>query len=52
MMMEVVLLLALALVGLGALLVHRHHQAVAWDRELDNAFGVTAQREVPRHRSL
>jgi hypothetical protein len=52
MMLEVVFLLALALVGLCALLVHRHQQTVAWDRELDQAFGVTAQREVPRHRRL
>lgn len=52
MMLEVVFLLALALVGLCALLVHRHQQTVAWDRELDQAFGVTAQRDVPRHRRL
>jgi hypothetical protein len=52
MMLEVVLLLALALVALCALLVRRHQQTAAWDRELDLAFGVTAQREIPRHRSL
>lgn len=32
--------------------VHRHVQVVAWDRELDEAFGVRAAREMPRRRAL
>lgn len=51
-MMELLLLVLLALVAAGALAVHHHLQVVAWDRELDQAFGVTAQREIPRHRAL
>jgi hypothetical protein len=49
-----VLLFALTLVVLAvvAVLVHRHLQTVAWDRELDQAFGVTPDREIPRHRTL
>lgn len=52
-MMEfIVLLLALVGVAVCALVVHRHQKAAAWNRELDQAFGATAQREIPRHRSL
>lgn len=50
--MEVLLLLALVLLALGAVAVYRHQQVTAWDRELDRAFGVSADREIPRHRRL
>jgi hypothetical protein len=51
--MELLLLFtALLLVSLAASTVHRHRQAVAWDRELDQAFGTTAEREIPRHGHL
>lgn len=50
--MELLLLLAVALLAVSAGLVHRHQQMTAWDRELDKAFGVTADREIPRHRAL
>lgn len=32
--------------------VHRHRLAEAWDRELELAFGVGEQRELPLHRVL
>ena len=50
--MELLLVLALVLVALAALGARRHQQAVAWDRELDKAFGANHKREMPRHRSL
>lgn len=50
--MEVLLLVALVLIAACTMLVHRHQQSVAWDRELDQAFGVSASREMPRHRTL
>lgn len=50
--MELLLVPVLVLLVLGAVLVHRHQQATAWDRELDKAFGVTPDRELPRHRAL
>ncbi len=50
--MELLLLLAVVVLVVGAVLVHRHMQVTAWDRELDRAFGVTADREIPRHRAL
>jgi hypothetical protein len=51
--MELLLIaVALVLVGLTVSFVHRHQQAVAWHRELEQAFGTSAQREIPRHRSL
>ncbi len=50
--MEMFLLLAAVLVAACCLLVHRHQQVVAWDRELDKAFGITGSREIPRHRTL
>lgn len=49
--MEVLLLIALVLVVACTTLVRRHQQAVAWDRELDEAFGVDPTREI-RHRTL
>ncbi|HSE10352.1 MAG TPA: hypothetical protein VLB29_16945 [Nocardioidaceae bacterium] len=51
-MMELLLLLALALVAVSALLLHRYLRVAAWDRELDQAFGVTAHREISQRRSL
>lgn len=52
-MMEfIVLLLAFVVVAVCALVVHRHQKAAAWNRELEQAFGSTVQREMPRHRSL
>lgn len=50
--MELLVLLALALVALGVVLTHRHQQVLAWDRELDQAFGASADREMPHHRTL
>ncbi len=50
--MEMLLLLALMVVALGGVLVHRRLQVLAWDRELESAFGVATDREVPRHRTL
>jgi len=43
---------ALVVVALAATGVHRHLQAVAWDRELDQAFGTSTKRDLPRHRTL
>lgn len=51
-MMELLLLLALALGAVCALAAHRHHRVAAWDRELHQAFGVTAQREMSQRRRL
>jgi hypothetical protein len=53
--MQLLLLLlavALVLVALSVSLVHRRHQIVAWDRELEQAFGTAAHREIPSHRRL
>lgn len=50
--MELLLLVVLVLIAACTMLVHRHQQAVAWDRELERAFGVNASREIPRHRTL
>lgn len=50
--MEMLLVLAVLALALGAVLLHRRQQAVAWDRELESAFGRTADREIPRHRVL
>ena len=50
--MEVLVLIGAVLIAAGTMLVHRHLQAVAWDRELDQAFGVNPSREIPRHRTL
>jgi hypothetical protein len=50
--MQVLLLLVLVVLALVAVLVHRHQQVVAWDRELDQAFGMSTDREIPRHRTL
>lgn len=52
--MELLLLLmpVLVVLGLCAALVRRRQQAQAWDRELEQAFGVTGHREIPPHRAL
>lgn len=50
--MEMLLVGVAALVALTALLVHRHIQVVAWDRELRSAFGVSDSREISRRRTL
>ena len=51
--MELLLLAAaLVIVALTATGVHRHQQAAAWDRELDQAFGTNTKRDLPRHRTL
>ena len=52
-MTAALLLCALLLVVLaGAFLAHRHHVVLAWDRELEAAFGSSESREMPRHRVL
>lgn len=50
--MELLFLTALVLVSLCVLAVHRRHQVLAWDRELESAFGVAEHRELPRHGRL
>lgn len=51
--MTVVLLLCAALLlGVTARGWRRHVEAVAWDRELELAFGSYERRELPRHRTL
>lgn len=50
--MELLLLGVLALVAAGVLLVHRHNQITAWDRELEQAFGTTGGRDISHHRRL
>ena len=51
--MELLLLAAaLVIVALTATGVHRHQQAAARDRELDQAFGTNTKRDLPRHRTL
>lgn len=50
--MEVLLVLAVVLLAFAGVLVRRHLQVVAWDRELETAFGLAADREIPRHRTL
>lgn len=42
-------LVVLAVVALG---LRRHVLRSAWDRELEQAFGDSDLREVPRHRAL
>ena len=50
--MELLLLALLAAVALGAVLARRRHQIVEWDRELQQAFGAHATREIASHRRL
>ena len=51
--MEIVMLVMLALAAIGSsLAVRRHQQAVAWERELEIAFGAGPSPEMPRHRFL
>jgi hypothetical protein len=50
--MELLLLAVLGVVALSVLLVHRRHKVVAWDRELEQAFGAHAGRDVVSHRRL
>ncbi len=51
--MELLPLAAIALLVLTALvLVYRRRKATAWDRELEEAFGVDPERELPRRRGL
>jgi hypothetical protein len=51
--MELALLLACVLVGVMAgAMAHRHRKAVAWDRELTEAFGTAARPELGSHRAL
>lgn len=51
--MEILLVLTLlALVSVIASMVLRHQRSVAWGRELDQAFGLTRDREIPRHGRL
>jgi hypothetical protein len=50
--MELLLFAALVLLAVGAALARRHYQSTAWDRELDEAFGVGSLRELSRHRTL
>lgn len=51
-MTAALLLCALLLVVAGAWVAHRRHVALAWDRELEAAFGSFESREMPRHRLL
>lgn len=58
-MVTLLLLLALLVVAGGVWVVRRRHQTLAWNRELDQAFGVGARQEmslrgslVPLHRPL
>ena len=50
--MEFALLAVFVLVALGSLALRRHHQVVAWDRELDTAFGAGVRPELSGHRRL
>lgn len=51
--MELVLLAgALVVLVVVALGLRRHVRNSAWDRELEQAFGVAGLREMPRHRAL
>lgn len=50
--MELLLVAVLAVVALGALLVHRRHQVAAWERELEQAFGTAGARDIASHRRL
>lgn len=49
---ELLLLLAAALVAVAVLFVRRRQQTIAWDRELEDAFGARSARKMPSHRSL
>lgn len=44
--------LGLGAVSLLALAFGRHHEIRAWERDLDEAFGVADRRDVPLRRSL
>lgn len=49
--MEMFLFLAaLLLVAIAVTVVHRRHQVVTWNRELDQAFGGTGPREISHRR--
>lgn len=51
--MTMVLLTVLALIAVVCVWSSvRHRQVVAWDRELDDAFGSRDRRELPRHGHL
>ena len=51
--MTLLLVLCALLVALGsAWVVRRRYETLAWNRELDLAFGVSARRELPAHRTL
>ena len=51
--MTLLLVLCALVVALGsAWAVRRRYATVAWNRELDQAFGVSARRELPLHRTL
>lgn len=51
-MIVVLCVSAFLLVLAGGWGLRRHHVSVAWDRELEQAFGVSADREMPAHRVL
>ena len=46
------LALGLAVVSLLTAAARRHHEVREWERDLDEAFGVTGRRDVPVRRSL
>lgn len=51
--MELLLLVtALVLGSVTVSMVRRHRKTIAWDRELAQAFGSSAEREIPRHGHL
>lgn len=51
--MELLILAVTALAALAALMmVHRRRQVVAWDHELEQAFGTSAGRDIAGHRRL
>jgi hypothetical protein len=51
-MVVVLLTLSALLAGVAVWAVHRHAATSAWNRELENAFGVADRKEMPRHRVL
>ena len=51
-MVVVLLTLSALLAAVAVWAVHRHVATVAWDRELEAAFGGAERKEMPRHRVL
>jgi hypothetical protein len=51
-MVVVLLMLSALLAAIAVWAVHRHAATVAWDRELETAFGIADRKDMPRHRVL